>query len=163
MDLGKETYKFEGKSRHEDKKIQFDLAGQNDVFGKMTLEIVEKTDTSRLYRGEIKLEERGDSDDKLEGKVRIKVDNVKDVWIGEIVVEYDSERAVGEIKMTEEKVYSPSQLPSSATKADIRGYDKEDDSGKSLRGDAEISGSSGKGSAEERNFWHRIKAFFKIE
>ncbi len=147
-------------------RIDFYVYGQNNVEGKLRLNLVEKTDSTRKYSGELRLEEAGDSDDRIEGSVRVSLQKSEDnVWKGTIYLETgNGDVSDGEFYLYEERIVRKVSVESSSeTKVEF-GDDSSRRSGKSKSADFESSnsgsGSVNSGKNGDSGFWRKVIRFF---
>ena len=99
-------FKATASDKPEEGRINFAVYGANNVEGRLRLGIVERTETTRAYSGELRLEEVGDSDDRLEGDVRVLLTKSDDnVWKGTIRLETENgDVSEGDFYLYEERV-----------------------------------------------------------
>jgi len=161
MQLDQLYFKFQGKQKANQNKINFQIVGQNGEEGKMTISVVEKSEDRKVtYNGEIVIV-GDDGDDKIEGQVLI----TADLKTGEGVIAIKTRNSgtiKGEIKLWKEGVYTEKH-PKDAPSVD---YEKEfrDKAKYEVRTDKDAeSESETEVKYKDKGFWIKVKSFFGLQ
>lgn len=148
--LGANTYTLAGEAKNL-KKLEFKIKGENNVVGELKLE----SRNLGTYIGKIKIEEIGDEDDRLSGKVTATLRRDGNTLYGPIKIELDGSSATdlasleGDIKIV---------LSQRAVDDDDDDSDSDDDDDSDDKKDKNRSGSNS--GSDSRGFWKKFKGFF---
>lgn len=164
MELGGVYYDLAGKI-NSDGKLDLSVTGENKVVGRITLKNV----GNNLYEGDIKLEEKGDEDDFLEGKISATLNREGNTLYGNIkvLVEEGSAGAGTTSEGTIKLAISEDKMSSGdgTTTDKVRGRSEDKSLDEERRRDAEKKEDSNSGSSDaelvEKGFFKRFFDFFK--
>ncbi|MEK6846856.1 MAG: hypothetical protein AABY16_01670, partial [Nanoarchaeota archaeon] len=99
------TFKFQSIGNSNAKEIKAQVYGENNVQGKMELELVSDGNGVRVYEGRLKAEEIGDSDDRISLTLRAEVKNEGNQWSGPLRATLEDGYVVdGEMTIYEERI-----------------------------------------------------------
>lgn len=149
LELDQLSFELKGKAESNLKKIELEVMGQNNVEGELVLEKISLTE----YVGKLKVEEIGDEDDKLSGRVKVSFSTEGSTLYGPVTfVSEDGTESKGNIKLA----LSREVRDSSA--GDDDSVDSTDDNSENRKEDR--SGSNSGSDSENRGFWKRFIDFF---
>lgn len=174
FNFGDYEFKFQGTPKSHEKRIEASVYGSTGLQGRMVLEKESSGDYN--YVGWLKVEEVGDSDDRLSANLKVRLESDGNYLKGPLRVEVaDGSGTVieGEMTVVEERRYSSSDVvvqPSTSVDGDvdersvdsieIESEDSFDDS-ESVESSNSESGSSNSG--KKKGFWKKFFNFFGSE
>ncbi len=163
--FGEYEFKFQGTPNSHEKRIETTVYSSDNLKGRMVLEKESSGDYN--YVGWLKVEEVGDSDNKLSAELKVRLESDGTYLKGPLRVEIedDSETVLeGEMTLVEERRYSTSTVVVEPS----RGL--EDDSQDSVEIESEDSfddssnkGSDSQNSGKKKGFWKKFFNFFGSE
>jgi len=164
MKLDQLSFKLQGQSNIGENEVKLKVYGENNVRGKMTLEVANKgADGIILWRGEIKIEEIGDDDDKIEGNVEAKIP-LKG-GDGKITIfQKDGSKIEGTINLVKQGVSTAEsvKVKQSEESKFKTGYEDTEEKFKfEDESESELKDKSGKSS--DAGFWKKVKAILGID
>ncbi len=160
------TFKFMSIGDSNAKEIKAQVYGQNNVQGKMELQLVSDGNGVRVYEGRLKAEEIGDSDDRISLKLRAELKNEGNQWIGSLKATLEDGSVVdGEMTLYEERIVRSTSVAN--VPADVRG--REDKSKDVKKSDDFFDGSAKEESSDDlsslskdknKGFWKKVFSIF---
>ena len=151
--------------------MNFQIFGQNEEQGKMTLTMVEKGEDYKVtYNGEIIIKEKDDNDNFIEGQVLV-TSNAKD-GTGEITIKQSNGKTIkGKIQLWKEGVYTqekPAEIKQ-VDNYDFSEFEKDNRGSKVKYKDRTVGDIESEFESEtevkykDKGFWQKVKGFFGLD
>lgn len=155
LELDQLSFDLKGKVESNLRKIELKINDQNNVEGELVLEKISATE----YIGKLKVEERGDDDDKLSGKIKVVLTMDGTNLYGPVVfTQEDGTELAGNIKLVLSRQTSTDSDDSSDDSNDDSNSRSDDDK----KEDKSESNSGSDSESGNRGFWKRFIDFFGV-